>query len=206
MGLRYTCHLYRTEDATAFRHALADLASSVGRRVEWGRPGLGDEDLRLGSTPTVQSLYLPYGACDLRLLERLGERLDAPRLELRIQEGTLWDYVLYVDTRCVDTFSTLPEYWEFPEELSDEKRLDWAGQPPVLARIWQLPVATIEPYLVHWGICVDPNDSGSFHTRREGKARDADTYGYGQYDQMFDFLAALGGVEPIEQHRLAPLG
>jgi len=201
MSLRYTCHLFRTADAAAFRRAVEDAARSFGGRIEWGQVGHGDECLRLGSTPTVQTLELPYGSRGWDTLETISEALGAPMMELRIQEEALWDYSLHRGVECVDTFSTLPQYWEYPDEPDEKDLRKWAGKPRLLAELWGVPVDRIERYFVNWGMEDDPNDSGVFHTVMRGKAYPTDQHPYGQCRQMFDFLKALGGAIPDEDHR-----
>lgn len=202
MGLRYTCRLFRTSDAAAFRRSIEDVARGFGGHVDWSQPGRGDEDLRLGSTPTVQTLYLPYGACDWQFFQQISTALNAPLMELRIQEGSLWDYALQLGDKGIDNFSTLPQYWEGPEDTDEEELQRWAGKPKVLADLWQVPLESIDRYLVNWGMQSDPNDSGIYHTLMNGKAYPSDQHPYGECQQMFDFLKALGGVEPLEQNRL----
>jgi hypothetical protein len=201
MSLCYTCRLFRTPDAAAFRRAIEEAARAYGGDVEWGKAGRGDECLRLGSTPTVQSLDLPYGACDWHLFEKISEALDAPLMELRIQEEALWDYSLHRGTSCVDTFSTLPQYWDYPEEPDEKYLRAWAGKPKLLAELWRVPLERIERYFANWGMQDDPNDSGVFRTVMQGKAYLGDSHLYGECRQMFDFLAALGGAIPAEEHR-----
>jgi hypothetical protein len=201
MSLRYTCRLFRTSDTAAFRRAIEDVARAGGGQIEWGKLGHGDECLRLGSTSAVQTLYLPYGACDWHLFEKISAMLDAPLMELRIQEESLWDYSLHRGAACVDTFSTLPQYWEYPEPPDEKHLREWAGKPKLLAELWQVPLERIERYFVNWGMEADPDDSGVFNTVMEGKAYPSDEHPYGECRQMFDFLAALGGAIPEEEHR-----
>ena len=201
MSLRYTLRLYRTGDAAGFRRAIDELAKKFGGHVEWGTPGKGSECLRLGSSPTVQSLYLPYGVRDWHFFELLSEKSDAAFMELRIQEEALWDYSLHIGTRCVDTFSTLPQYWDFPEELDEQEAKRWAGNPELVATLWQVPLQRIERYYVNWGMQADPDDSGVYNTLLDGKAYPTDEHPYGECRQMFDFLRALGSADTNEEHR-----
>lgn len=113
--------------------------------TDWGKvAGRGDECLRLGSTPTVQTLYLPYGACNWHLFEKISEILDAPYMELRIQEEALWEYSLHHGAASVDTFSTLPQYWDYPDDPGEEYLREWAGKPKLLAELWRVPLERIE--------------------------------------------------------------
>jgi hypothetical protein len=201
MSLRYTCRLVRTSDAAAFRRAVEGAARAFGGHIEWGQVGRDDECLRLGSTPTVQTLYLPDGVCDWRVFETISATMNAPLMELRIQEEALWDYSLCLGSKGLDTFSTLPQYWDYPDKPDAEHLRKWAGRPKLLAEVWQVPLERIERYFVNWGMEADPDDSGVFNAVMDGKAYPSDQHPYGECRQMFDFLAALGGAIPDEDHR-----
>ena len=56
---------------------------------------------------------------------------------------------------CVDTFSTLPQYWDYPEEPDEKHLREWAGKPKLLAELWQVPLERIERYFVNWGMEAD---------------------------------------------------
>ena len=201
MSLRYTCRLIRTADASAFRRATEGAVQLFGGHVEWGQEGRGDECLRSGATPTVQTLYLPNGVCDWRVFETISSTLNAPLMELRIQEEALWDYSLQLGAKDLDHFSTLPQYWAHSEEPDEDRLRMWAGNPKLLAEVWQVPLERIERYFMNWGMAADPDDSGVFNTILEGKAYPSDRHPYGECRQMFDFLAALGGAVPEQAHR-----
>jgi hypothetical protein len=200
MSLRCTFRAFRTPDVTSFKRLAEDVARAFGGVIEWGTLGVGSEVLKFSSTPTVQTLELPHGVCDWRFFEQISAVLKAPMLELRIQEESLWDYSLHVGEKCVDTFSTLPQYWDFPDVDEDEMK-KWAGNPQLFAEVWKVPLARIERYFINWGLRSDPDDSDVFDTVMEGKAYPTDQHRYGECRQMFDFLAALGGAIPNESHR-----
>ena len=100
----------------------------------------------------------------------------------------------------LDNLSVCPQYWEGgqtdPEEMETYK-----GKPEVLAQAWGLPLEQIRNYMVNWGYRSDPAKM-VFHFERSGKAYPTDRHGYGEHEQFFDMLRALGGREPKEQHTI----
>lgn len=201
MGLRYTLRLYKGTDSTTFREILAQAAKSLGGSIRWGIEGSGDRDLRLAHNGQVHSISLPYqNGNDFIFCQKVGCLLGLPWLELRIQEGSLWDYCLYRGGDLLDTFSVCPQYWEYPETEA-ETMAEWQGKPEVLADTWGLPVKRIEKYLVNWGYRSKEGEN-TFEFKRKGKAYPTDKYPYGDYEQFFDVLKVLGGQEPIERHRI----
>jgi hypothetical protein len=114
----------------------------------------------------------------------------------------MWDYSLLVGTDTVDTFSTLPGYWNYPEEPEPAHLLERAGRPRLLADLWQVPLGRLDCYFVNWGMQTDPEDSGVFNVIMAGKAYEGDQHPYGECRQMFDFLSALGAAIPDEDHRV----
>jgi hypothetical protein len=199
MGLRYTLRLYKGTDADAFRRAAEWAAQSLGGSILWDRPGAGRQGMRVASSDDVHSLHLEdHRAGDF--CEEIGARLGVPWIELRIQEGSLWDYCLYRDGLTLDTFSVCPQYWD-GDATADAELKQWQGRPDVLAREWGLPVERIRNYLLNWGYRENP-DSGTIEFERDGKAYPTDEHPYGDYEQFFDVLRALGGKEPLERHTL----
>ena len=158
-------------------------------------------------------------------MEKLGRKSGLPWIELRIQEGAIWDYALYQGDQCVDLFSVCPQYWSDPPQLTvfsygsslkrmvfeafgsrryddmDERLAEWKGKPAVLAELWGLPKARIERYLVNWGIATDPKEH-TFQFTLSGRAYPDDQFEYGNYEQFFDMLRVLGGKEPLDLHTL----
>ena len=202
MGMRYTLRLFKGNTPVEFRDAMQAIAESVNAVLTWNHTDA--YDMRLAHSGDVHTLYIPYqDGSDTFFCEALGKRLAIPWMELRIQEGSLWDYSLCDGGIGVDNFSTLPQYWlEDPENPDPEYMNQWKGDALVLARLWNLPVNRIDKYLVNWGYRIDPSDPDIFHCDLTGKAYPTDRAPYGDYEQFFDFLRALGGTEPIERHSL----
>src|SRR5262249_47881453 len=192
--------LYKGTDVDRFREAMGLAAKALGGAIRWGQAGSGDQDLRLTHSADVHSVYLPYLDRDFTFCKELGRRLGLPWLELRIQEGSIWDYALYRGADVLDTFSVCPQYWE-GEETDAETLEVWRNKPEVLADAWGVPVARVRKYLVNWGYRVDP-DEGVFRFERRGKAYPTDEHPYGDYEQFFDILKVLGGSEPGERHTI----
>src|SRR5437588_9042601 len=89
---------------------MVQAAKSLGGSIRWGRAGSGDRDLRLAHENEVHTVYLPSQSNDFNFCQEVGRQLDLPWLELRIQEGNLWDYALYRGDDILDTFSVCPQY------------------------------------------------------------------------------------------------
>lgn len=200
MALQYTLRLYKGSDSATLRQAMDQVAITLGGSITWGQPGSSEEDLRLGHNGAIHTIFLPYQSNDFAFCERVGRFLDLPWLELRIQEGTIWDYALYRGAQCLDTFSVCPQYWE-GADVGAETLKQWKGKPNILAEAWGIPVQRIMKYLVNWGCQMDPN-LGNFQFLLKGKAYPTDEFEYGNYEQFFDVLSTLGGQEPSEQHTI----
>lgn len=200
MSTRFELRLFRGGTAESFRETLAQAASSLGGAITWDQHGSGESDLRFFSRGEVHSLYIPYQNLAFPLCREIGRILDCPWIEIRIQEGSLWDYALYQGTECIDTFSVAPEYWEEPGDITEDDLRRWRGDPQKLAISWQLPVASVERYIVSWGFHIVDDDTCAF--RLKGKAYPNDKYEYGDPDQMYDLLKKLGGEFPTVGHTL----
>ena len=134
---------------------------------------------------------------------------------------------LFRGDQCMDTFSVCPQYWSDPPQATaiifeggtikrfvskvfgprlykdpEEKLRTWSGKPDVLASLWGLPRERIERYLVNWGFKIDPDDEMTFEYTLTGRAYPDDEHDYGDYEQFFDVLRALGAVDPVDQHTL----
>ena len=199
MSSYYTIRAYCCNDAAHFRQQVEQVAKALSGSVTWGKPGERDQDLRLHHGETCQSLYLPYQPAETEFVDQLGEQLNVPWIELRIQSQDIWDYGLIDNNKCIDTFSVCPQYWDLsgPDPVEWEK---WRGQPELLAKTWGIPVEKINRYLVYWGFKID--DERNFEFELQGKAYPQDQFDYGDCYQMFDFLKALGGSEPIDSHTI----
>ena len=202
MGMYYYLRLYKGTEAATFREEMSRAAETVGGSIKWNVPhARPDEDLRLAHNNDVHTVYLPYNE-DLHLVyfQELGRRLRLPWLEIRIQDGSIWTYTLYRGKEVLDTFSVCPQYWDADQTAPAELE-EWQGKPDVLSKAWNLPIERVEKYLVNWGYRDQP-DSNFFEFRRTGKAYPTDEHPYGDYEQFFDVLKVLGGVEPREQHTI----
>src|SRR4051794_39085752 len=111
MGMRHTLRIYKGSTLEMFRGAMEETAKAVGGVLVWGR---NDENyMRLGSMDDVHTVYISFrSGAEYAFCYELGKRLGVPWMELRIQEGSHWDYALYDGGVCVDNFSTFPQYWE----------------------------------------------------------------------------------------------
>ncbi|HEX3654802.1 MAG TPA: hypothetical protein VHV55_03300 [Pirellulales bacterium] len=212
MSMCLNYRVYRGPTEKEFRNGFEELVCGLGGRVRWNE---GDHGLRmshLDRTHAIQIDYmhspegkqritnvvmdLPVDALgiappvDYWLCKQLGKILDVPWFELRIQNSALWDYSFYHGDENLDNFSTLPEYWDDDPQGFAE----WRGRPNIVANAWGIPVERIAKYLAPWGKV--QHDDETYDTCRRGKAYPDDACEYGDYNQMFDFLKALGAKDP----------
>lgn len=194
MGERLVLRCFNGPSEKQFQKGFAEQVERYGGEVHWHLPKTEPgEDLRTAHAGQVHTIYLPYlGGADYLICRLVGAALEAPWIEMRIQEGALWDYSLYDGAKHVDQFSTLPEYWDEDDEQAMERGL---GDPDLVARLWSVPKERIERYLRHWGM--EPLGDGLFETKLKGKAYESDEDEYGSIYQMFDFLRSLGAVDPL---------
>lgn len=204
MGERLTLGVYKGQSKQQFRSAVEAVVSSHGGRINWDTPPApSDIDCRTSHTDDVHVIYLPYlGGFEYLLCRDVAKHLACPWIELRAQEGSLWDLSAYRGDQLVDRFSVDPNYWdESPAQLAA-----WIGHPNEVAKLWGIDVHTIERYMVNWK--PQQVDDDSFEYARKGKANAHDEHEYGDIWQMYDFLRALGGRDPLNttqagmQHRL----
>jgi hypothetical protein len=200
MSTRLQLRLFRGGNAVSFREAVGQAASSLGGTVTWDQHGPGPSDLRFSTRGEVHSLYVPYQDAAFPFCREIGRILDCPWIEIRIQEGALWDYSLYRGNECIDMFSVAPEYWLEPADITEDYLRCWRGDPRKLATLWQLPLASVERYIVSW--CLHTVDEDTYEFRLKGKAYPTDKYDYGNADQMYDILNTLGGEFPLGDHTL----
>lgn len=196
MGARLTLRIYKGCGQAAFRSLAEEAALAVGGRgIEWGRPcpdGEPDCDLRLSHAGDVHSLYVPYQGSDYHFCKKVGELGRLPWIEVRIQEGSHWDYALHSGAEVVDQFSTDADYFH---EKDDQAHLK--GDAAKLAALWNIPLEKIDRYIRPWGR--QNEDDETYHYVLSGKAYPDDQAPYGSYEQFFDFVRALGGSYPHEE-------
>jgi hypothetical protein len=112
MAERLTIRLFKGCSELEFDRAVEDAVLTHGGEVEWNKePETNDEDFRTSHNVQVHGFYIPFNGADYILCQKIGEALIVPWIELRIQEGSLWDYSLYFGKTHLDNFSTWPEYW-----------------------------------------------------------------------------------------------
>lgn len=190
MGERNSVYVFKGPTLSEFRDALAFVVEQLGGRLEWdARPAPMRALLTTSHNADIHAAYIHRKGYEVAL--GVGTRLACPWINVRIQEGSLWDYSLYETDRHIDNFSTLPEYWDDDLAWQATQR----GNPELLASCWQIDKSGIENYLRPWGFKVD-EDKGIFNTLLRGKAYPTDRHEYGDIWQMTDFLRALGAHDP----------
>lgn len=143
--------------------------------------------------PVVKANRLVALACDdaliladdaWRLAAEISRLADKPHLELRIQESDHWDFTLYHHGRVIADFSTRVAYFDAdpltprPWKQGDEK---------AFADCWGIAPECVRPYLIDWGA-----------TPKLGLACESDRYPSGAWEQIFDFMRAIGVDNPVD--------
>ncbi|MBB6430158.1 hypothetical protein [Algisphaera agarilytica] len=182
-------------NATFIRRSPTDLKDAPDPWIEITHQGV------------VHTVQMPYQSLDFQFRERLGEVLKLPWLELRIQEGHHWDYSLYLGNQHRHCFSCAPWYWGFSAQEQKSRR----GNPKELASLWDMDVTEINRYLHCWPETIDEDDPSTevspgvtvqkldLEQALSPRTKPTDTRAYpgdkftiGDYDQIFDFMSALG--------------
>jgi hypothetical protein len=195
MSDRRTIRVFKGVDAKTFCAAVERIAVDYGGAIAWNvTPAHHDSDFRTSHNHDVHTVYMPYlSGADYLFCEAVGTRLSVPWLELRVQESSHWDYSLYRGSENLDNFSTLPEYWDDDQARVASQR----GNPPLLAAAWGVALPKIDNYLKQWGYVLN-DDDGLYDTILCGKAYPNDEFEYGDFWQIYDFLRALGGLDPCD--------
>lgn len=116
----------------------------------------------------------------------LSRRYLCPLIELRCQESEHWDFGLFHSGEFIADFSTDVAYYD---DRPSTPRPWRKGGPEDLERLWGVPLERLERYLVDW--------RGTDHRVQRGwKAYESDRFPYFDTDQLYDFMGALGAVEP----------
>ncbi|MCE9611872.1 MAG: hypothetical protein K8R23_16870 [Chthoniobacter sp.] len=193
MGARLQIGVFRECDRSRFELALETVAKELGVRITLDEaPSPPAKDCRTAHAQGVQSIYLPYlSGVEHQLITGLGRKLDCAWMMLYLQEGSIWEYRLYRADRCLDNFSVAPQYWTDSKEFTAQRR----GNPRLLSETWGTPVEELQRYIADWQM--RDIDDDTFEFALKGKAYPHDRSDYGAPNQVFDFLQALGGMDPL---------
>ena len=163
MAERNSVYVFKGPTIEQFRDAFYSVVEGLGGTLNWDtRPEPMGAKLLTSHNGNVHAAYIK---CDgYKVAMGIGSKLEMPWINVRIQEGALWDYSLYMADSHLDNFSTMPEYWE---EDNDEWLATQRGNPNLLSECWQLDIASIENYLKPWGYEVD-EDEGVINTLLQG--------------------------------------
>lgn len=123
----------------------------------------------------------------------LSRRYSCPHMELRCQESEHWDFGLYHSGEFVADFSTDVAYYD---DMPSAPRPWRKGGPEDFERVWGVPLARVERYLVDWR-------GMDFRVQRGRKAYESDQSPYFDATQLYDFMRTVGATEPFgAPHRI----
>lgn len=201
MGESNSVFVFRGTTENELQEQMSIAVTSFGGQLDWSaRPDAMSAKLLTSHRDNTHAAYIDLKGFEIA--KAIGKSLGITWMNLRIQEGSLWDYSLYSGADHADNFSTLPEYWDDDSEWIATQR----GNPELLARLWQIEQNTIDRFLRPWGMEQD-EEARIFRTRLQGKAYPSDRYGYGDIWQMTDFLRSLGAHDPnFDQPTCVPRG
>jgi len=118
------------------------------------------------------------------LAHQLASELNAPHLELRVQESDHWDFTLYRGKQLVADFSTRVGYFED----DPSKPRPWKqGDATSVSATWGVPLDHLAPYLIDWDSQTVPQ-----------LARPCDRFRTSDWRQGFDFMLAIGVENPYD--------
>lgn len=119
--------------------------------------------------------------------KEIARIIDAPHLELRVQESDHWDFSLYDQGSLIADFSTRVTYFD---EDPNAPRPWKMGSVWAFSKAWDVPEERLAPYLMDW----DTVGSSDY-------AHKGDKYQTGDWRQVFDFMRALGIDEPASSSK-----
>lgn len=187
MGERASYTLFKGVSEAAFHGALSKVAEKHAGHFELEPTKDWDSSCSIASWGGVHGLIVSHRCPPMVLSHIAGALGQRAWLQVRIQEGSLWDMTLYNGSMYIDNFSTLPEYWGDDDPLT----VEWKkGRPALLALAWDVPIERIERYYRQWGMRIVDDDT--FETILRGKAYETDQSEYGSIWQAHDFMRALG--------------
>jgi hypothetical protein len=119
-----------------------------------------------------------------RLAAEMGRLLDAPYLELRVQEGDHWDFTLYHRTQVVADFSTKVSYFDSNPAAPRPWKL---GDAAAFSNLWNVPLPRVLPYLIDWELLTAPRF-----------VAEGDRFPAGDWRQIVDFMRVIGVEDPLD--------
>lgn len=117
-----------------------------------------------------------------RLAQEMAKASELPHLELRVQEGDHWDFTLLHRSEVVADFSTRVAYFDFE---GGSPRPWKKGSEAAFVECWNAPATKVTPYLIDWDALTEPR-----------LVRTGDRFRTGDYNQVFDFMQAIGIASP----------
>jgi hypothetical protein len=191
MGERNSVFVFKGPTLEEFQTAFCEVVRQLGGRCVWDeRPPAMKSLLLTSHKDRIHAAYIHWE--EYKIASALGKRMKIPWINVRIQEGSLWDYSLYQGSEKLDNFSTMPEYWDSnPEFLAN-----WRGNADVLANVWNIEKSRFENYMRPWYGGIDEDNCIVHNSELTGRAYPEDQFEFGDIWQMTDFLRALGAHDP----------
>src|SRR5690606_27715485 len=150
MGLFLSASGVVHRDDKAVYEGIGIYVANVGGTIE-SRMGTTD-DPGIGvvhSADNMTTVLYPDGFSEWDDVSRhLSSHLNTSVFSFHIHDGDLWMLVAFENGNEVAWFNPIPDYWD---EISDEERTKWKGDPVRIASLVPSVVATsIERYFCPW--------------------------------------------------------
>ena len=189
MGLFLSASGVLSPDGNAVRNAIESYVASTGGTFELRADTANDRNIGvMQSSESTTTVLYPDGFSDWDDLSKfLSLDLKKPVFSFHIHDGDLWMFVAFKDGKEVAWFNPIPDYWE---EVDDEERGRWAGNPQSVASIVPgLNPESVTRYFVSWSEDV---------FAVEQKSYDDDEFPIGVDWQLTDFMRRLGFTYPMD--------
>jgi hypothetical protein len=93
MGERNSVYVFKGPTIDEFRDTMATVVSGLGGRLDWdARPAPMGANLMTSHNANVHAAYVNCRGYEVAT--GIGTELKIPWINVRIQEGSLWDYSL----------------------------------------------------------------------------------------------------------------
>jgi hypothetical protein len=138
------------------------------------------------------ALRMEYTTRQDEIFRVLGYQFGCVWMDVRYQDGDWWDVTVMEGPEHRCTHSVNP--WTHEENYKyDQKVIDYRINK--VCEFWPEFADRLRPYLLPWGMPVRKFGITRF-VRRQGKAHESDRRGYGDAEQIYDFVRVFG----IDEH------
>lgn len=134
------------------------------------------------------ALLMGYLLDEEQILRPVGFQFGCIWMDVRYQDGDSWDLSLMEGAEQRTNHSVNP--WAFETRVEyNQEHIDFRINK--VCELWPREGEILRPYLLPWRVPTTRFGRTHFNPR-EGKAYDTDEYGYGDANQIYDFIRRFG--------------